>query len=76
MPSLLVQKWHSLFSLLRVDADLLLVSALALEFHDAVLQGKQRIVASFAHIHSGINLRASLANQDVASQHSLAIASL
>ena len=75
--------WDALLSLVsrgllgyRIHRNLPAGLVVTLELHDAVLQGKQRIVAAPAHIVAGMDMRTTLANQDVSSQNELAITSV
>jgi len=69
-----------LFSLVRslngINADLLLILALVLKAHDAVYLCKQGIIAADANVNTGMNLGASLANQDVAGEYELTVSTL
>jgi hypothetical protein len=47
-----------------VDAYLLAGLVVALELHHAVHLGKERIVAAFSNVRSGMELRAALTNDD------------
>ncbi len=50
----------------RSVADDIDPSSLAVEHHDAVGEGKQRVVLALSHVRAGMELRAQLADQDVA----------
>ena len=59
-----------------VDADLLLVLADALELDLAADHGEKGIVGASADVHAGMDLGASLADEDVAREDVLAVAAL
>ena len=60
----------------RVNAHLLAHLVLALELDHAVDLGKERIIASLAHVHSGMDLGPALTNDDRAGEDLLACISL
>ena len=62
--------------LFRVDGALLAILALALELDVAVNQSKQGVVAADTDIDARMDVRASLANKDVASQNKLTVCAL
>ena len=55
------------------DRDLLAVLAQTLKLHLAGLQGKQGVIAALAHVDAGVDVRAALADQDIAGQHELTV---
>ena len=59
-----------------VDGALTAILAHALELDGAVNQSKQGVVAADADIDAGMDVGASLANQDVASQNELTVSTL
>ena len=59
-----------------VDRNLLLVAAQTLEAHDAVDQSEQGIVLALAHVQAGMDLGATLTDQNVAGQGELTIGTL
>ena len=61
---------------LLVNGDTLLVAAHALKTDNAVLHGKERIVAALADVGAGMDFRAALADEDIAGQNKLTISSL
>ena len=63
-------------TLICVNADLFLVSALALVFYDTALECKQRIVSAAAYVVAGMDLRTPLANQNVPREYVLSVRSL
>lgn len=60
----------------RVHADLFAVFAATLEGHNAIHQRKQGVIVTTAHIVAGVNLGATLTDQDVAGAHDLAAVAL
>ena len=62
--------------LLSVHRALLAILAHALELDSAVNQSKQGVIAADANVGTGMNVRASLANQDVAGQNELTVSAL
>lgn len=66
----------SLFALVRVNAYLLLVSSLALEFYDTACKSKQCVVTAAANIVARMDLRASLAHEDIARKDILSVCAL
>lgn len=68
--------YFAILRLLRygIHADLFLAFAHFLKAYDAVRQSEERIVASLADVRAGMDLRTSLANQNVAGEHALTIA--
>ena len=62
--------------LLSVDGALTAVLALALELDGTVNQSKQGVVAADADVDAGMDVGASLANQDVAGQNKLTVGTL
>lgn len=63
-------------TLVCVNADLFLVSALALVFYDTALECKQRIVSAAAYVVAGMDLRTPLANQNVPREYVLSVRTL
>ena len=59
-----------------VDGALAAILALALELDGTVNQSKQGVVTADAHIDTGMDVGASLANQDVAGQNELTVGTL
>lgn len=59
-----------------VDAHPLFCFADPLEFHDAVNEGEQSIIAADAYISPRVNLGAALANKDAACAYNLTAKSL
>ena len=59
-----------------VNRALTTILALALELDSAVNQSKQGVIAADTHINTGVDVSASLANQDVASQNKLTVSTL
>ena len=59
-----------------VDGALAAILALALELDGTVNQSKQGVIAADAHVDAGMNVSASLANQNVASQNKLTVCTL
>ena len=59
-----------------INADLLLISAQSFVPHHTVDEREKRIVAADADIGAGMDLRASLANEDIARKHCLTVAAL
>lgn len=57
-----------------INADLFLVFAHSFETNDTVGQSEQRVVATLAYVRTGVNLRASLANENVSGKHRLTVA--
>lgn len=62
--------------LFRVDGALLAILALALELDMAVNQSKQGVVAADTDIDARMDVRASLANQNVACEDELTVRAL
>jgi hypothetical protein len=62
--------------LLSVHRALLAILTHALELDLTVDQSKQGVIAADTNIVTGMNVRASLANQDVASQNELTVSAL
>ena len=62
--------------LFRVDGALLAILALALELDVAVNQSKQGVVAADTDIDARMDVRASLANQNVAREDELTVRAL
>lgn len=61
---------------LRIDGDLLFVPAEALELHDAVDEGEERIVLAKPDVVARVELGAALADENVAREHFLPVAAL
>ena len=59
-----------------VDGALTAILALALELDGAVNQSKQGVVAADANVDTGMDVSASLANQNVAGQNELTVSAL
>ena len=62
--------------LLSVHGALPAILALALETDGAVDQSEQGVIAADAHVDTGVDVGASLANQNVASQNELTVGTL
>ena len=62
--------------LILIYADLLFVSALALELDNAVLESEERIVSADADIVPGMDLRSALTDNDAAREHCLPVLTL
>ena len=62
--------------LLGIDGALTAILAQALEFDGTVNQSEQGVVAADTHIDTGMDVGASLANQNVAGQNELTIGAL
>ena len=62
--------------LLSVDGALTTILALALETDGAVNQSEQGVIAADTDIDTGMDVSASLANQDVAGQNKLTVSTL
>ena len=60
----------------RVHAHLLAKFVLALKLDHAIDLGKERIIASLAHVHSGMDLGPALTNDDRAGEDLLACVTL
>jgi len=60
----------------RVNGNLLALFTHTLKLDATVNQSKQSIVAADPYILTGMNVSASLANQDVAGQYSLTVSTL
>ncbi len=60
----------------RVNADLLLVSALALETDNAVYQREEGIILALANVLARMDVGAALANENVAGEGELAVGTL
>ena len=65
-----------LLFLTLIYADLLFVSALALELDNAVLESEERIVSADADIVTGMDLRSALTDNDAAREHCLPVLTL
>ena len=65
-----------MFVLLRVNGNLLAVLTQALETNNALNLGEQGVVGATAHVGTGVDVRATLANQNVAGQNVLTIRTL
>ena len=61
---------------LFVNRDLLAILVLALELHDAVHEGEERVVLTLADVDAGVDLRSALSDEDVAGQNKLTVGSL
>ena len=61
---------------LSVNRNFLAVAAHTLKADLAVNQGEQGIVAALAHVLTGVNVGATLTNQNVAGQHELTVGAL
>lgn len=61
---------------LRINARLFLIFAQSFITNDTVNEGEKRIVLTDAYVRTGINLRTSLADEDVACENELTIRSL
>ena len=61
---------------LCVHADLFLVLAHSLETHDTVDQCKEGIVLAAAYVDAGMDLGASLSDEDIAGEHKLTVGTL
>ena len=59
-----------------VDADLFAVFAHALESDGTVDQGEEGVVRTFADVVAGVDVRAALSDEDVASQDELSVCAL
>ena len=64
-----------LFILFCVNAYLFFVTAQSFKFNCTVYKSKQCIIAATAYIFTGVNMSASLTNEDVAGFYNLAICS-
>ena len=64
------------FCLRLVNRDLLPVAAQPLEADNAVGRGIQRVVTADANIHAGVNVRPTLADQNIAGQNMLSVSPL
>jgi hypothetical protein len=67
---------HLVERCIRVNADLLALFVVTLEFHIAVNGRKQRVVAADPHIVAGMEFRAALPDQDAARADILTVAGL
>jgi hypothetical protein len=59
-----------------VDTDLFLISAYSLETDDAVLQGKEGVILAATYIDAGMDLGASLSNENIARENELTVRTL
>jgi len=79
-PDFLFEKsgWLSVYGWLRVGINACFLSVFAHSFipNNAVYERKQRIVFADTNVCTGMNLRASLANEDVPCENRLAVATL
>ena len=67
------------FPLLRdllINRDAFFITAHALKTDNAVFHGKERIIAAFTHIGAGMDLCATLTNENISSQNELTVRSL
>ena len=63
-------------SFLLVNAYLFLISALALEFYNAVFECEERIVSADAYVVARVNFRAALAHENAAREYALSVLTL
>ena len=62
--------------LFLINADLFFVSAHALEFNHAVFESEERIVSADADVVTGMDLRASLADENASRKNGLPVLTL
>ena len=62
--------------LLLVNADALAILAHTLEPHDAIRQSEQGVIGTDAHVRAGMDMGATLTDQNVAGQHELTVGTL
>lgn len=64
------------FCFLLINAHLLLISALALELHNSVFEGKQGVVAADSDVVTGMDFRSALAHDDAPRKYVLTVLTL
>ena len=64
---------QSLLRDLLVNGDLLALLVLALETHDAIDEGEQRVVLALTDVHAGMDLGSALTDEDVTGQNELTV---